>query len=149
VLSLRLELNSFMLDELHTSQAQAIYPVQFLDIGTSNDSSSSIGKSVYLSLYCTCVDPISVTVFPETTITLCIQLQVMCVRRSEQIICNDTDRLGTVIKRRLLDGHLVLKFTVRDILKNDPWVCITVGPKGSPAVLLMQSNVKIYRKVTN
>jgi len=68
VLSLRLELNSFICDELHTSERLVIYPVQFLGIGTNNDSSSSVRKGVYLSLYCTCVDPINVTVFAETTI---------------------------------------------------------------------------------
>jgi hypothetical protein len=65
VLSFWLELNSFILDELHTSQGQVIYPVQFLGNGTSYDSSSSIGKCVYLSLYYTCVEPINVTVFAE------------------------------------------------------------------------------------
>ena len=88
-------------------------------------------------------------VIPDTTVTLCIQLQVICVCRSEQIICNDTDRLGAVIEHRLLDSHLILQFTVRDTLRNGPWICITMGPKGSPAVLLLQSNMKIYRKVTN
>jgi hypothetical protein len=63
-----LELNSFILDEIHTSQGQVIYPVQFPGIGTSNDSSSSTGKDIYLSLYCTCVDPINMTVFAATTI---------------------------------------------------------------------------------
>lgn len=67
---MRMELNSFIFDELHTSQGQVIYPVQFLGIGTSNDSSSSIGNGVYLSLYSTCMDSIHVTVFAETTINL-------------------------------------------------------------------------------
>jgi hypothetical protein len=68
VLSWRLELNSFILNELSTSQGQVIYSVQFLGNGTGDNSSSSIGKCVYLSLYCACVEPISVTVFAETVI---------------------------------------------------------------------------------
>jgi hypothetical protein len=57
-----------LLDELYTSHSQVIYPVKFLGNSTSDDSSSSVCKCVYLSLYCACVEPISVTVFVEAVI---------------------------------------------------------------------------------